>query len=178
MKYTCSMETVQQNGRFTLFSSKFPSNIYSILFAFDINFHQEIYRPGTTISDASNLCTAVGGDQNKEFRGNASFLREKRPKGWNKNILYFSYWSESQKSEVFALTWYINLFIVLSLQLLWGHWVCLHSSHRVQYTICVYLSWAFLDIVPCTRSSYQSLKYKRFIIPVDLEKYWNWKYRN
>ena len=30
---TCSMETVQQNGRFTLFSSKFHSNIYSILFA-------------------------------------------------------------------------------------------------------------------------------------------------
>ena len=28
----CSMETVQQNGRFTLFSSKFPSNIYSVLF--------------------------------------------------------------------------------------------------------------------------------------------------
>ena len=26
------METVQQNGRFTLFSSKFPSNIYSIIF--------------------------------------------------------------------------------------------------------------------------------------------------
>ena len=26
------METVQQNGRFTLFSSKFHSNIYSILF--------------------------------------------------------------------------------------------------------------------------------------------------
>ena len=34
MKYTCSMETVQQNGRLTLFSSKFPSNIYSILFAY------------------------------------------------------------------------------------------------------------------------------------------------
>ena len=33
VKYTCSMETVQQNGRFTLFSSKFSSNIYSILFA-------------------------------------------------------------------------------------------------------------------------------------------------
>ena len=32
---------------------------------------QEKYRPGTAISDASNLCTAVGGDQNKEFRGNA-----------------------------------------------------------------------------------------------------------
>ena len=27
------MKTVQQNGRFTHFSSKFPSNIYSILFA-------------------------------------------------------------------------------------------------------------------------------------------------
>ena len=36
---------------------------------------QEIYRPGTAISDASNRCTAVGGDQNKEFRGNASFVR-------------------------------------------------------------------------------------------------------
>ena len=32
VKYTCSMETVQQNGRFTPFSSKFPSNIY-ILFS-------------------------------------------------------------------------------------------------------------------------------------------------
>ena len=31
MKYTCSMETVQQNGRFTLFSSKFLS-IYSLLY--------------------------------------------------------------------------------------------------------------------------------------------------
>ena len=48
---------------------------------------QEIYRPGTAISHASNLCTAVGGDQN------ASFLREKGPRGWNKNILilYFPY---------------------------------------------------------------------------------------
>ena len=32
----CSMETVQQNGRFTLFSSKFPSNIYSILYGPDL----------------------------------------------------------------------------------------------------------------------------------------------
>ena len=38
---------------------------------------QEIYRPETSISHASNLCTAVGGDQNKEFRGNALFLWEK-----------------------------------------------------------------------------------------------------
>ena len=42
---------------------------------FGLTFNQEIYRPGTAISDASNLCTAVGGDQNKEFRGNASFVR-------------------------------------------------------------------------------------------------------
>ena len=34
VKYTCSMETVQQNGRFTLFSSKFPSDIYSVLLEF------------------------------------------------------------------------------------------------------------------------------------------------
>ena len=44
-------------------------------------FVQEIYRPGTAISHASNMCTAVGGDQNKEFMGNASFLREKGPRG-------------------------------------------------------------------------------------------------
>ena len=29
------METVQQNGRFTLSLSKFPSNIYSILYAYN-----------------------------------------------------------------------------------------------------------------------------------------------
>ena len=45
-----------------------------------VRFSQEIYRPGTAISDASNPCTAVGGDQNKEFRGNASFLIEKGPR--------------------------------------------------------------------------------------------------
>jgi len=38
-------------------------------------------KPETSISDASNLCTAVVGDQNKEFRGNVSFLREKGPWG-------------------------------------------------------------------------------------------------
>ena len=36
MKYTCSMETVQQNGRFTLFSIKFLS-IYSILYGSIMN---------------------------------------------------------------------------------------------------------------------------------------------
>ena len=46
--------------------------------------YQEIYRPGTAISDASNLCTAVGGDQNKEFRGNA--FEGKGPKGWKRKV--------------------------------------------------------------------------------------------
>ena len=37
------METEQQNGRFTLFSSILPSNIYSILFGYinDFNFFAE-----------------------------------------------------------------------------------------------------------------------------------------
>ena len=38
--------------------------------------NHEIYRPGTAISDASNLCTAMGGDQNKEFRGKTSIMWE------------------------------------------------------------------------------------------------------
>ena len=41
----------------------------------ELHLNQEIYRPGTAISDASNLCTAVGGDQNKEFRGKTSIMR-------------------------------------------------------------------------------------------------------
>ena len=35
------METVQQNGRFTLFSSKFPSNIYSILYGNNLVLYQK-----------------------------------------------------------------------------------------------------------------------------------------
>jgi len=35
VKYTCSLETVQQNCRFTLSLSKFHSNIYSILFVYN-----------------------------------------------------------------------------------------------------------------------------------------------
>jgi len=38
VKYTCSVETVQQNGRFTLFSNKLPSNIYSTLFVYNRQF--------------------------------------------------------------------------------------------------------------------------------------------
>ena len=47
MKYTCSMETVQQNGRFTLFSSKFLS-IYSILYVFIRSRSMDLIPEGTT----------------------------------------------------------------------------------------------------------------------------------
>ena len=60
--------------------------------------HQELYRPGTAISDASNLCTAVGGDQNKEFRGNASFLREKGPRG-EIRIYFYCVFHVNQKAK-------------------------------------------------------------------------------
>ena len=43
MKYTCSMETVQQNGRFTLFSSKLHSNIYSILFDYNSSLFKSLF---------------------------------------------------------------------------------------------------------------------------------------
>ena len=49
------------------------------------SFVQEIYRPGTSISNASNLCTAVGGDHNKEFRGKTSIMRGG---GGNKGYCY------------------------------------------------------------------------------------------
>ena len=42
----CSMETVQQNDRFTLFSSKYHSNIYSILFGAISWVLSEIFRGG------------------------------------------------------------------------------------------------------------------------------------
>ena len=43
---TCNMKTVQQNGRFTLFSSKFPSNIYSILCGIYTRVVKEIFESG------------------------------------------------------------------------------------------------------------------------------------
>jgi len=49
------------------------------------------------------MCTAVGGDQNKEFRGNASFLREKGPRvGIEYIAIVFSILT--RKPKVFALT--------------------------------------------------------------------------
>ena len=60
-------------------------NIYSTFYTVYINitrtgtktivFRKKYIDNGTAISDASNLCSAVEGDKNKEFRGNASFLR-------------------------------------------------------------------------------------------------------
>ena len=49
---------------------------------------QEIYRPGTTISHASNLCTAVGrGSPKQRIQGQRITFEETERKGWNKNIL-------------------------------------------------------------------------------------------
>jgi len=65
---------------------------------------QEIYRPGTSISYASNLCTAVGGDQNKEFRGNASFLREKGPRDGTRIYCYCIFYIEKKaKNHKYSL---------------------------------------------------------------------------
>ena len=72
-----------------MFPEGYESEIFeSLKFAAKIGVNQEIYRPGTALSHASNLCTAVGGDQKKEFRGNASFLREKGPRGGIKIYCY------------------------------------------------------------------------------------------
>ena len=48
----------------------------------------------------------------QRIQGQLIIFEGKGSQGWNKNILllYFPYWPESQKSCVFALTWYINLF--------------------------------------------------------------------
>ena len=56
VKYTCSMETVQQNGRFTPFSiSKFHSNIYSILYGFSTS-DWGLQSVGRKIVDSTKLC--------------------------------------------------------------------------------------------------------------------------
>ena len=112
---------------------------------FKLQLFQEIYRPGTAISDASNLCTAVGGDQDKEFMGNASFLMEKGTRGGIRIYIFIVFSIMPRKPKVISIrsSLIINLFfvglqyhiraVVLSLQLLWGHWVCLHSSHYTFY---------------------------------------------
>ena len=40
--YIAQICEVQQNGRFSLFSSKFPSNIYSILFVYETSFYDKM----------------------------------------------------------------------------------------------------------------------------------------
>ena len=54
-KYTCSMETVRQNGRFALFSSKFPSNIYSILFGYRLD-RREGYKGPSAATNRGGGC--------------------------------------------------------------------------------------------------------------------------
>jgi len=59
VKYACSMDTIQQNGRFTLFSSKFPYNINSILFACKPFF----YSPFTYVKPRKIFIYLVGIEQ-------------------------------------------------------------------------------------------------------------------
>ena len=67
-------------------------------------YNQEIYRPGTAISHASNPCIAMVGDQNKEFRGNASFLRETSPRGGIRIYCYCIFHVEQKaKNHMFSL---------------------------------------------------------------------------
>ena len=113
------------------------------------------------VSNLSNLCTAVGGDQNKEFRGNISFLRE---------IYCFCIFHITKKPKIIS----IRSNLIDELGFCWtvishqsfspfpstsvraqGLFVFLPQS--TQYTIWVHLRWAFLYIVPWT-----SLPFHRF----------------
>ena len=96
-----------------------PRNIYRSIYLLLCtvkceHVHQEIYRPGTAISHASNLCTAVEGDQNKEFRGNASFLREKGPRGGIQIYIAIVFSILTRKPNIISIrsNWCINLFFI------------------------------------------------------------------
>ena len=121
------------------------------------------------LSDLSNLCTAVGGDQNKEFRGVLSFLREKGPRGGIR-IYCFCIFHITKKPKIIS----IRSNLINELGFCWtvishqsfspfpstsvraqGLFVFLPQS--TQYTIWVHLRWAFLYIVPWT-----SLPFHRF----------------
>jgi len=66
-----------------------------------------------------------------------------------------------------GLLYYIRA-LVLSLQLLWGRWVCSHSSHSVQYIICVYLSCAFLYIAPWFHAKMAMYNLQRYLWNLNL----------
>jgi len=53
------METVQQNGRFTLFSSKFPYNIYPILFGYTFATLLPVFCPFDDHHPESNTGLAI-----------------------------------------------------------------------------------------------------------------------
>ena len=53
----------------------------------------------------------MGGDQNKEFKGNASILREKGPRGLIRIKCYCIFYIDQKPKKVFALTWCIWMYI-------------------------------------------------------------------
>ena len=101
------------------------------------------------INYASNLCAAVGGDQNKEFRGNASFLREKGLRDGIKIHCYCIFHID-QKAKIICkleMQHHIRLLSFLTLQLQWGQAGFVYIPPRVQNTICVYLSCMLCPLV-------------------------------
>ena len=84
VKYTCSMETVQQNGRFTLFSSKFHSSIYSILFAYT--------RP-------NHLLSVIG------FQHVIAFWKPNRLANFSKEF----FWIDTFKREFVHFRFFLNI---------------------------------------------------------------------
>ena len=80
----------------------------------------------------------------QRIQGQRIILEGKGPKGWNKNILllYFPYWPESQKSFVFTLTCYINLFFCWT--------VISHQSYSPFPSISVWALGLFTFLPQCT----------------------------
>ena len=81
---------------------------FGTFFLLCYSIYSYIHRPGTAITHASNMCAAVGGDQNKAFRGNASFLREKI-------YCYRIFHIKTRKPKIISIRsndWYTNLFFV------------------------------------------------------------------
>ena len=80
------METVQQNGRFTLFSCKFPSNIYSILYVY---INVLILGPDLSVRKFINLRLKIINftqiQRKKKFRGKNYFLRGGKGNDFSRN---------------------------------------------------------------------------------------------
>ena len=63
-------------------------------------------------------------------------------RGGIRMLLYFPYWPESQKSYVFALTWYINLFFVGNI-----------TSELYSFPVNFFRSTGFVYIPPTVNST-------------------------